>query len=359
VRRKVDLCNGCAVTEPPFVPAVQLCGAFYQEVVGPLLAGRSHIAALLGSGSDVLGYDTARSTDHGWGPRLLVFLADRALAQEFERSLESRLPEDFRGWPVRFGWDDVQSSHQIQVTTLPDWLTGHLGFDAHAGTSMLDWLLTPQQQLLGVVAGAVYADHTGELIAVQRELAWYPDQVWRWLVACQWHRVAQEEAFVARTAEVGDDTGSTVTAARLVRDLIRLALLLERRYAPYQKWLGTAFARVEHGDGLPESLAAALRARGIAQREESLSRAYRALAERHNRTGLTVAVDPGIRTYHERPARVLMADRFTEATLSTVTDPALSALPLIGGIDQVVDNTDVLSDPVNCRRLAGLYAARP
>jgi hypothetical protein len=45
-------------------------------------------------------------------------------------------------------------------------------------------------------------------------LGWYPDQVWRWLLACQWHRLAQEEAFVARTAEVGDDLGSVVTAGR-------------------------------------------------------------------------------------------------------------------------------------------------
>ena len=47
---------------------------------------------------------------------------------------------------------------------------------------------------------------------------------------------------MARTAEVGDETGSAVTAGRLVRDAMRLALLLDRRSAPYQKWLGTAFA---------------------------------------------------------------------------------------------------------------------
>jgi hypothetical protein len=33
----------------------------------------------------------------------------------------------------------------------------------------------------------------------------------------------------------------------------------------------------------------------------------------------------------------------------------LSALPLIGNVDQVVDSTDVLSDPGRCRRLAALY----
>jgi hypothetical protein len=221
--------------------------------------------------------------------------------------------------------------------------------------SVLDWLLVPQQQLLGCVAGVIHADETEALAALRRDLAWYPEQVERWLVACQWHRIAQEEAFVARTAEVGDEAGSAVSAARLVRDVIRLAMLLDHRYWPYQKWLGTAFTRVEHHDGLPEHLTAALHARGVAQREAGLARAYTALAQRHNATGLTESLDPTIRRYHERPARVLMADRFATATAATVTDPTLRALPLIGSVDQIVDNTDVLCDPVRCRALGVLY----
>lgn len=35
--------------------------------------------------------------------------------------------------------------------------------------------------------------------------------------------------------------GSAVITARLARDLMRLCLLMDRRYPPYSKWLGTAF----------------------------------------------------------------------------------------------------------------------
>ncbi|WP_202870597.1 DUF4037 domain-containing protein [Kribbella sp. VKM Ac-2571] len=90
---------------------------------------------------------------------------------------------------------------------------------------------------------------------VRDALAWYPDQIWRWTLACQWSRIAQEEAFVQRTHEVGDELGSRVVAARLVRDLMRLAMLQARTYAPYSKWLGTAFARLGHPDGLDVALA--------------------------------------------------------------------------------------------------------
>lgn len=48
---------------------------------------------------------------------------------------------------------------------------------------------------------------------MREAVAWYPDQVWRWLLACQWRRLAQEEPFVGRAAEVGDEFGSRVLAA--------------------------------------------------------------------------------------------------------------------------------------------------
>lgn len=344
-----------AMPEPSFLPGMQLSGEFYAEVVRPVLDGNPHGAALLGWGSDVLGYDTERSTDHGWGPRLLVFVDGEESVEEIQIMVASRLPERFRGWPVRFGWDAVEPTHHVTVTTLASWLVGHLGVNATAGMSVLDWLLAPQQKLLGVVAGAVYADASGALSSLRQALSWYPDQLWRWLLACQWGRLAEEEAFVARTAEVGDETGSAVTAARLVRDMMRLALMLDRCYAPYQKWLGTAFARGQHGDGLSEHLTEAVHARDVTARESALAKAYTALARRHNGAALTDSVDASIGDYYTRPARVLMAGRFTEACLATVTDPMLRGLPLIGAVDQIVDSTEVLSDPQSCRRLASLY----
>jgi hypothetical protein len=139
----------------------------------------------------VLGFDTARSTDHGWGPRLLVFV-DEGQAPAVRRALEAGLPDAFGGWPVRYGWDDGPVEHHVTVSSLPAWLVEHLGVDATRGMSLADWLVTPQQQLLGVVSGAVYADERGELARVRSDLSWYPDDLWRWLLACQWRRAAQE-----------------------------------------------------------------------------------------------------------------------------------------------------------------------
>ena len=337
-----------------FTPSLSLNRAFYAEVVSRLVEPWPHSAALLGWGSDVLGYDTERSGDHGWGPRLQVFVS-REDVDAVTAVVDAGLPETFSGWPVRYGWDDTPVTHHVEVAELGHWLRHQIGTDARAGMSTSDWLLTPQHRLLGVVAGAIYADVGGELTAVRRQLAWYPRDVWLWLLACQWRRIAQEEAFVGRTAEVGDDLGSAVVAARLVREIMRLCLLLDRRYAPYSKWLGTAFAQVPSSTTLSMVLRAAVHAADAAGREGALVAAYRDVAGRHNASGVTPPVDPEIRLYHGRPYRVLGADRFAAACVETVRDPWLRAQPLVGGVDHFADSTDVLQHPDRYRALGALF----
>ncbi|HZX04506.1 DUF4037 domain-containing protein [Kribbella sp.] len=337
----------------PFVTAQELSAGFYTEVVGPAVGSTSHAAGLLGWGSDVLGYDTTRSMDHDWGPRLVV-LVDQTEVEPVLKRIEAALPDEYRGFPVRFGSSVHAVEHRVTVASLSDWLRGHLGFDASQGISVEDWLVTPQQQFLGVVKGQVYADD-GRLAPVRAAVAWYPDEVWRWLMACQWARIAQEEPFVQRTHEVGDELGSQVVAARLARDVMRLALLQSRQYAPYTKWLGTAFARLKHPDGLDTALAEAVAAGNFADRERALVTAYELVGGRHNALGITAELDPVPRPFFDRPAQVLDAGRFAEACHATVADPQLKRVGPIGAIDQFVDSTDVLSNPSAYRRLRGVF----
>ncbi|GAA4978295.1 DUF4037 domain-containing protein [Kineococcus glutinatus] len=340
---------------PAFRPAAGLCADLHRQVLAPALAGVPHAAALLGPGSDVLGFDTERSTDHDWGPRACVFVdpADVGRAREL---VAAAVPAEFGGWPLRIGRDGGPLEHRVLVDTWPGWLRATLGVDATGDLDVVDWLLLPQQRLLEVVAGPVFADPRGELAAVRTRLAWYPDDVWWWLLACQWRRLAQEEAFVQRTAEVGDELGSAVLAARQVREAVRLALLMARRYAPYAKWLGSAFARLAHPDGLDRSLRAALGAGDLVARERALVAASEALARRHAELPGATALDPRARRFHDRPALVLGADRFAADCLARVRDERLLGLPLIGSVDQVADSTDLLVRPDLLRRLRALYA---
>lgn len=334
-----------------FVPGAVLAQGFYEDVVRPALGTVAHAAALLGTGSDVLGFDTNRSTDHGWGPRMHVFVDDAEVPAVARRAL----PEAYGGWPVRYGWDAVPVQHHVVVASLGGWLHDQLGFDPRHGVRTLDWLAVPQQLLLEVTAGPVFHDGEGHLTAVCDTLSWYPDDVWRWLLACQWRRLDQEEPFVGRTAEVGDELGSRILAARLARDLMRLCLLVDRRYAPYSKWLGSAFSRLAIAGVLGPPLEAALVAATFADREAGLVEAFQIAARHHNEAGITRPVPPAVAPFHGRPFQVLSSGRFVDACLEQVGDPWLRGLPFVGGIDQFVDSTDVLERAGRARRLTSLY----
>ncbi|MYZ38000.1 MULTISPECIES: DUF4037 domain-containing protein [unclassified Streptomyces] len=348
--------------ETGFLPGLELSRILYDEAVRPLLdeeyPGLRYAAARVGAGSEVLGFDTARSTDHEWGPRLNLFLTPEEAARHgsgLHRLLAERLPKQVRGWPTHFRHRDPEGpvghmaptdgpvNHRVSVDDVGGWLHTRLGLAPGSGEpTVRDWLAMPQQNLAEFTGGAVFHDGLGTLTAARRRLAWYPDQIWRWLLACQWQRVSQEEAFVGRCAEAGDDLGSAVVAGRLVRDLMRLCLLLHRRYAPYGKWLGTAFSRLPVAGELSVSLRSALAAVDYPARERHLCDAYETVAALQNESGLTEPLDPTRRPYHDRPFQVLHAERFAQALAATLTDPELRVLPLTGSVDQWTDNTDLL-----------------
>lgn len=347
-----------------FLPGVDLCREFYVEGVRPVIESRfprlPHSAARIGAGSEVQGFDTPVSPDHGWGPRLQLFLEPRDLAAvgaELNRELSRRLPKRILGWPTHFavhgdepGASAVMSdtdgpvTHGVDIADPVSWFDEKLGVDATRRLSAREWLSIPQQYLAEATGGEVFHDGLGQLEPIRARLAWYPEQVWRYLLACQWQKLSQEEAFVGRTAQVGDDLGSTVVAARQAREAMRLALLLARAFAPYSKWLGTGFDRfVPEAKELGDSLRAAVTAEAYPERERHLCDAYENLARRHNALGLTEPLDPTRRQFFDRPFQVIGADRFAAALRDTLVHPELKRLPLTGAVDQWADNTDYLS----------------
>ena len=243
----------------PFVPGAELGRRFYAEVVRPLLdeafPGLRYAAAHLGNGSDVLGYDTAMSRDHDWGPAVTLFLPEDGAgrAPAIRAVLADRLPPAFLGYPTGFAThpdhptSDVMTlggHDRVRTTTVRAFARQHLDWDPAGPLGAADWLSFPTQQLLAVTGGPVHHDGAGELTALRNRLGWYPGDVWRYLLAAGWTRLGQEEHLMGRAGYAGDEIGSALIGGRLARDLMSLGFLMERRYAPYPKWFGSAFARL-------------------------------------------------------------------------------------------------------------------
>ena len=97
------------MTVPTFVPGLELAEGFYVELVAPTIARTfpelRYSAALLGPGSEVLGFDDVRSTDHHWGPRVMLFLRIPELGpigESIRTTLAQRLPARYRGFSTHF-----------------------------------------------------------------------------------------------------------------------------------------------------------------------------------------------------------------------------------------------------------------
>ena len=148
---------------------------------------------------------------------------------------------------------------------------------------------------------------------------------------------------MARCGEAGDELGSQILAARLARELMRLCFLIERTYAPYSKWFGTAFARLGCAATLVPIFTAALQAHSWQEREAHLTRAYEFAATIHNELGITAPLPAKVSLFHDRPYLVIHSDAFAEAIRQAIVDEEVRRLPpYIGSITQFVDSTDVL-----------------
>jgi hypothetical protein len=352
---------------PPFIPGAELCRLFYEEAVRPIMdrryPGLRHGAARLEAGSEVLGFDTPISVDHGWGPRVTLFVTTSEwtaeLAADVRRVMADEMPLEFRGYPTHFTqpWAVMTPAterpidHGVRVADAAGLIQGWTGIDplGEWPPPTVAWLTASSDHLRSVVCGPVYRDDTGELALARERLRWYPHDVWLYLLASIWRRISQEEAFPGRCGDVGDEVGSLIVAGRLVRDVMRLGFLMERQYAPYPKWFGSAFARLACAPRLAPSLLGALKVETWRGRDRHLGAAYEVAAELHNALGITVPLDA--KPHHRYPTRPYMgitASRFVKVITEQIRDEPLRRLAerrhgAIGTLEHWIDSTDALS----------------
>ena len=313
---------------------LRLSERFYQACVAPALAAElprlPHAAGLLGRGSEVLGYDDRMSTDHTWFARVVVFVADEVVIEQrtsMQARLTTRIPELFEEVPT-----------EVTVTTVRQYFLDQLGLDVSVAWDACDWLSLPEQRLCAMTAGAVFHDDL-DLEKVRLRLTYYPKDVWLYLMLAGWWRVHPEVNLVGRAGYAGDELGSALMASEMVSGLMHLSFLIERRYAPYSKWFGTAFSELLIADRLSEPLDRALHAHTWTQREKALASGYEIVASAFNdlEVAARLTLEP-IRLW-ERPFTVLWAD-FPGALTASISDPQVRDLVdrwPTGGIDQVRD----------------------
>jgi len=368
--------------DPPvkFIPGLALAGRFYREAVKPILdehfPGLRYGAALLGSGSEVLGFDDVMSTDHHWGPRLLLFLQQHdhdRFAGAIRDTLARQLPPEVGGYPTHWSPPDLLDggnrfmraagdepiNHRVEITTVPAFFRHQLAFNINDAPAPADWLSFPEQRLRTITGGAIFHDDL-DLRSARARFSYYPHDVWLYLLGAGWARIGQEEHLMGRAGLAGDELGSALIGGRLVRDIMHLCFLMERVYAPYPKWFGSAFKALDSAGTLMAPLQEALAARQWPDRERHLVVGYEYLARLHNSLALTDQMPEKVTSFFTRPFRVMAFHGFSEALQAQIADPVVRQIAQkrpIGSIDQFSDSTDLLSYPEWRPLVRSLYQA--
>lgn len=357
-----------------FIKGMVLSEQLYQREVSGILKQHfkqlTYAAALLGPGSEVLGFDTARSMDHDWGARLMLFLKeeDYRLKDEIHDLLRSKLRRSILGFPTSFQtWPEnnvklmkksqkgKKINHGIVIYTLKDFFKSYLGINPFKKIKTTDWLVMSEQKLRTIRSGKIFHDKIG-LQKIQDKLHYYPKDVWLYLLASEWTKIAEEEAFIGRCHETADHIGVQIIVARLVESIMRLVFMMKQEYVPYSKWFGTAFSKLTNTKKLQHHLKQLLTANSLQAKEKSLSKIYHIIGKQHNALKITKKLDSNMRPFHDRPYLVIHADRYADAIMEQIKNKQILNIGgTIGSTNQITNNVKVLSNNEILWKMTNLY----
>lgn len=357
-----------------FIPGLKLSELFYKEAVKPILDSDfpklNYSTARIDYGSEVLGFDTSLSMDHDWGLRLQLFLSEsdyRKHAAKIRLTLSKKLPHTFKGFPTNWGKTQKDGSsklekktsglinHRIEICTIKSFFKSYINFNPYQKIGVADWLTFPQQKLRTISSGRVFYDDIG-LEKIRKEFSYYPNDIWLYMLAAQWTRIGQEEHLMGRSGDAGDEIGSAIIGARLVRDIMGLCFLIEKQYIPYGKWFGTGFSKLHCAKRLTPCLSEALTVKSWKEREKHLSKSYEIVAEMHNKLNITRHLPTKVSHFHNRPYLVIWGGNFAREIKKEIKSKEVRRIKFnIGSIDQFSDSTDVLENSEICKQLKLIF----
>jgi len=331
-----------------FIKGLDLSESFYNEyglaVIQQNYPDLKFSAGRITAGSDIIGYDDIVSTDHNWCPGFMIFLneCDINIRDELQDVFQKNLPHIYKGFDVL--------SNSIWICTMKEVTDMYIG---EMPQNDIDWLTISEHRLLGLTAGRIYIDMLN-IEETRRKLSFYPQDVKLYLIASQWSIIAEEQAFVKRTSDVGDELGSSLICARSAERLMRLCFLYKNKYAPYSKWFGTAFKQLSL-DNIHDEITAALSANTIAERENHIVNAQVLIAELHNACNITKPFDIKVHEYYGRGAKILLTDDFADIVQEKITNQELKKCFLIGSMSQIGNLNHLWDNPENRDKIQQLY----
>ncbi len=240
---------------------LELAEKYYEACGRPMLdtqfpeAAKYAAAGLVGHGSECFGFDDEISMDHDYGPSFCIWLPREIYERYGARMQEAydALPGEFMGFAARSV--EEQGRGRVGILCLEDFYREFIGRDVPPASAG-DWLALDESSLAAAVNGRVFEDRLGRFSAMRESLlGYYPREVWLRRLAQSMARAAQAGQYnYARAMKRGERLAAEMALTDFVRESMRTVYLLNRTYAPYDKWLKRGLAALPAGAEIGDML---------------------------------------------------------------------------------------------------------
>ena len=249
-------------------------------------------AGLVGHGSECLGFDDMWSKDHDFGPGFCLWLTEKdyeKVGQKMQEAYEA-LPKAFMGYPARN--TSKRGGGRVGVLSIPGFYEEFTGNGA--------WSEMEDEKLAMAVNGEMFDDPLGEFSAIREQLQnGMPFAVWKRRLANAVALTAQAGQYnYGRCKKRNDIVAANLALDEFVREGMRTAYLLNRRYMPYYKWAWRGLENLERLSELKPLFEQVLSSEG--ERESVVEEICARLLEELKRQNLTYGEETFLELHVER-----------------------------------------------------------
>lgn len=226
------------------IRGLDICRKYYEEIGLPMIHSQfekyeSRIAVgLVGEGSDCFGMDDELSRDHDWGPGFCMWVDEvtySAIGEELIKAYES-LPREFMGYK-RMSTREAEG--RLGVIRVKDFYKNILHTENGIPHNEEEWLTIAEEDLAAATNGAIFRDDEGIFFSLRNELlSYYPERIFRRKLAYELVRMAKTGQYnFSRSVKREDKVTANMYLAEYMEHTLKVLFLLNRKYAPYKKWL--------------------------------------------------------------------------------------------------------------------------
>ena len=274
------------------INGMELSRRFYEEFGKDMIKNefsgyRDRITVgLVGRGSQCYGYDDELSADHDFGPDFCIFLDDDlfySIGDELQKAYDN-LPVEYMGYKrvtllppdgrrvgvIRtrefysrilevdegFLAEYIATASQANIINIPESVKdpdtscaeNMAGPDASTDCEVIYrfFAAVKEEHLSACTNGEIFKEGLGDFIRIRKLLSYYPDIIWKRRIAEELHYSAQMGQYnYIRMLKRGEKVASEIALAGYMEHTMKLVYLINRKYAPYYKWLHHGMADLE------------------------------------------------------------------------------------------------------------------